>query len=436
MNNLHVLGKTDRIFSLFCENMRIANAFPVFQQKVNLFLSDERAYEKLAVQTAPFIILRGDGTCGGVLQEFADDLADGLVCNGQAVVEIDDNVEQYDKLQNMVCKGIVGFQNRALEIDFFRKIHGPKFQFWFDNPLRFEKVLRNLPEEYYILCQDANYASLIRDYYHTKNAIQFPPGGKMLQRISCDQEERPYDIVFVGTYFEDSGNTLEGFQREFYDYMLSHPSETFEEGLSGLLKRKSAEGQRIREEDGESDKERFIELSRSLKPACRAVIGYYRNAVISTILEAGFELHVYGDSWNDYEGAGREHLKIHPHATVEESLKELGKSKIGLNIMSWHKAGMTERVANIMLSGAVCLTEETVYLRENMQIGEEIITFGLDRLEELPDKIQTLLENPDLRERIAGNAYRDAMDKYTWPRRAEELIMLSERAAKDTITVF
>jgi len=451
MNHLHRLGLTERIFSLFCEYAQAGEFFQVFQQKVNLFLSDERAYEKLARQTAPFVILRGDDTCGGVLQGFADDLADSLAGSGQAVIMMDDNFTEHEMLQNMVCKGVVGFQNKALEIDFFRKIHGFKFQFWFDNPLRFEGVLRNLPEEYFILCQDANYASLIREYYHTPNAIQFPPGGRtpcgissgqnsvrdIVQDIPRDaaqeivqnnekassrQSDRPYDIVFMGNYFEDDGGRLTEFEKEFYDYMLCHPLETFEQGLTELRR--------------DIDDEDFVKLSCSLKPACRAVIGHYRNAVISTILGAGFDLHVYGESWRNYQGAGGEHLKIHPYASVEESLEELGKARIGLNVMSWHKAGMTERIANIMLSGAVCLTEETTYLREHMQEGEEIVTFCLERLGELPEKIRNLLDNPDMREKIAANAYRKAMTEYTWESRAEELIALSDRASQDALTVF
>lgn len=434
LDHLHALGMTERIFSLFCEYAQAENIFPVFQQKLNLFLSDQREYERLARQTAPFVVLRGDDTCGGVLQGFADDLADGLEYNGQAVVMVDENFTQHEKLQNMVCKGVVGFQSKALEIDFFRKIHGPKFQFWFDNPLHFENVLRNLPEEYFILCQDANYAASIREYYHTQNAIQFPPGGRTPRRISgwegggqggvqeiC-MRERPYDIIFMGNYFEDAAETLAGFEREFYDYMLLHPCETFEQGLSEL--RESI------------DEDSFIKISCSLKPACRMVIGHFRNAVVSTILGAGFTLHVYGDSWRNYQGAGREHLKIHPYASVEESLEELGKAKIGLNIMSWHKAGMTERIANIMLSGAVCLTEETVYLQEHMREGEEIVTFRLDCLEELPDKVKNLLEDAGRREKIVANAYRRAVEEYTWERRAEELIELSGYATGDVRTVF
>ncbi len=444
LNSLHDIGMTDQVFSLFCEYMQSRGIFQVFQERVDRFLSDGREYERYAGRTAPFIVLRGDDTCGGVLQGFADDLSDGLAENGQAVILIDENFSEHEKLQNIVCKGVVGFQSKALEIDFFRRIRGPKFQFWFDNPLRFEKVLRNLPEEYYILCQDANYAALIRDYYHTPNAIQFPPGGRVRRRLQeelrdagagepadglkqeCSKRERPYDIVFVGNHFSDQAGSLEGMQREFYDYMLEHPSETFEQGLSQLLLDKGRE----------TEAEEFVRLSCALKPACRAVIGHFRNAVVSAVLEAGFSLHVYGESWRDYQGPGRDNLVIHPYVTVEESLEELSKARIGLNIMSWHKAGMTERIANIMLSGAVCLTEETEYLRDHMQEGRELVCFELNRLEELPGKIRNLLEHPELREEIAANAYRRASAEYTWERRARELIALSERDLNNALTVF
>lgn len=433
LNSLHAMGITDRIFTLFCEYAQSKGIFQVFQEKVNRFLSDGNEYEKNARQTAPFVILRGDDTCGGVLQGFADDLSDGLAQNGQAVLVLDSDFTQYEMLRNMVCKGVVGFQSRAIEIDFFRNIRGPKFQFWFDNPFCFDEMLRDLPEEYYILCQDANYAAWIRDYYHTRNAIQFPPGGKV-RREAADgmqdgmpaRQERPYDIVFVGSCFRDDTGALTGMEREFYDYMLAHPKETFEQGLSGML------GERRSEYSTEA----FVKLNYSLRAAGRMVIGHYRNLVISTILDAGFTVHVYGDSWEDYQGGDRTNLVIHPQVTVEESLEELHKARIGLNIMSWHKAGMTERIANIMLSGAVCLTEDTEYLREHMQEGEELVSFRPDRLEELPAKIQDLLEHPEKREKIAAQAYRRAAAEFTWERRAEALLALSECAVEESLTVF
>lgn len=415
LQQMHALGLMEQVYTFFCKTMQESGMFPVFQQYMNLFMSDEKEYESIARITAPFIVLRGDGTCMGVLQQFADDLYNVLAEAGQAVIKVDSRFEEFEKLRNMVCKGIVGFQAAALEIDFFRNMHGPKFQFWFDYPLRFENILRNLPEEYWILCQDADYAALIREYYHTRNAIQFPPGGKVQERI---QTERDYDIVFIGSCFEDDGECLEGENKAFYDYMLKHPLLPFEQGVREFL---GGEGQSTEETF-------FVNKNIALRSAARMVIGYYRQAVISTILEAGYTLHVYGESWKNYRGAGKERLVIHPQVTVEESLEELSKAKIGLNIMSWHKAGMTERIANIMLSGAVCLTEETAYLREHMKDGEEIVCFQLDRLSELPEKIARLLHNPKDRERIADNAYKKAMSEHTWQCRAEQLIALAEKA--------
>ncbi len=423
LDSLHALGMTDSVFRLFYENMEKRGILPDFQRHINLFLSDEKAYERVALKTAPFLVLRGDSTCGGILQRFADDLCDALTDCGQAVIQVDDRFTDYEKIQNMVCKGIVGFQTTALEIDFIRKLHGTKFQFWFDNPLHFKNILRNLPEEYYILCQDANYASLIREYYHTENAIQFPPGGIRREK---KHTERPYDIVFIGSYFPDRNDSLKGETESFYNYMRKNPEITFEQGIRELF----YGGQE------EADKDDFVKKAASLKPACRMVIGHFRNAVITTILEAGFTLHVYGDDWKNYKAKEEYHLVIHPHVTVEESLEELSKAKIGLNIMSFHKAGMTERVANIMLSGAVCLSEETSYLRDNMIAGQEIVTFKLSQLDRLPDMITGLLSDTEKRERIAANAYQKARNEYTWHARARQLIELAESAEQVSLTVY
>ncbi len=423
LNSLHLLGLTDSVFRLFCKNMEEKGILADFQRQINLFLSDEKSYERIARKTAPFIVLRGDDTCSGVMQKFADDLCDALTDCGQAVIKVDDRFMEHEKIQNMICKGIVGFQTTALEIDFFRKIHGPKFQFWFDNPLHFKNILRNLPEEYYILCQDANYASLIREYYHTENAIQFPPGGIMREN---KHTERPYDIVFIGSYFADRDDFLKGEAESFYDYMLKNPGITFEQGIRDLF----YGGQE------EADRDDFVEKAVSLKPVCRMVIGHFRNAVITTILEAGFTLHVYGDDWKNYKAKEDYKLIIHPNVTVEESLEELSKAKIGLNVMSWHKAGMTERIANIMLSGAVCLSEETSYLRDHMVDGKDIVSFKLTQLDRLPDMISRLLSDAETRERIAANAYQKAMTEYTWHSRAKQLVELSENVDKVSLNIY
>jgi len=421
LNFLHKLKLTDIVFPEVCALMQQKDCFNQFQQYTNFFLTNEWEYERIAGYTAPFIILRGDDTCGGVLQQFADDLTKALIANDQAVIEIGEKDSDYDKLQGIVSKGVVGFQAAALEIDFFQKIHGPKFQFWFDNPLRFNGILRNLSEDNYILCQDADHAELIRKYYHTPNAIQFPPGGMEVTGKPAFhmQEDRPYDVIFMGRYFADDFDGLTTEQKEFYEYMLSHPLLTFEQGFFNLNG-----GVETCAEDV------FIERMMELKPACRAVIGHFRNEVITAVLHAGITIHVYGETWNELlqlypEYAGR--LCIHPEVSMKDSLEEFRKAKIGLNIMSWYKSGMTERIANIMLSGAVCLSDETTYLKEHSVAGEEIELYSVNGIDKLPEQIYALLQDDTKRQKIALRGYRKAVEEFSWNARARQLIRLSER---------
>ena len=420
LKHLTSLGLMDNVFQQFCAYMQEKGVFSLFQQAMDRFLSDEAEYERIAGQTAPFVVLRGDDTCGGVLQNFADDLSAELAECGQAVIEVDDTFTEHDRIQNACIKGIVGFQAPALEIDFFKKMKGPKFQFWFDYPLHFDHVLKGLPEDYYILCQDADYAKLIKTYLHTENAVQFPPGG--IDGGYSTEKERLYDIVFIGNYFTEDIKGFTEKEKHYYEYMVVHPQLTLEQGLTDIM---TAAGMQIGEVD--SGQVSFPEEMYAMKRVRRALIAHYRKKVIETILGAGYSVHVYGDSWQEYQGKGRENLVLHPQVTVRESLAELGKAKIGLNVMSWHKSGMTERVANILLSGAVCLTEETGYIREHFTDGQELVCFSLTHLEELPEKIKVLLEQPDLREEIAQKGYLKAQKEHTWRCRAGQLIELAER---------
>ena len=419
MDQLHARTCMDSVFMGVCRLMQEKGILQEFQLYMNMFLSDNASYEQMASFTAPFLVLRGDNTCGGVLRQFADDLSESLAENDQAVIEYggEENDQSKNLLkdaENKVFKGIVGFQAAALEIPYFQKLHGPKFQFWFDNPFSFPNVLRNLPEDNYVLCQDQDHADWIREYYHS-NALQFPPGGMEVPYVNDD---RSVDIVFIGRFFEDRCMELTEIQKAFYDHMLLHPSSSFEQGVLEMHDERFFSDEDMKDLPG---------LLYKLKPACRAVVGYFRNLVVETILQSGILLHVYGEEWKEFEGRGKENLLIHPEIPMKDSMKIFQKAKIGLNVMSWYKAGMTERIANIMLSGAVCISDETRYLRENIRDGEEIVLYRLTELEKLPEQIKCLLRNEPKRAQIAEKAYLKAKKELGWNNRARQLIDLSNR---------
>lgn len=387
-----------------------------FEAAMDAILSDGKDFTRTEADTAPFLVISGDDMCHGVLKDFASGIARALADMGQAVATTDGTFGKYTGAgfaAERTLKGIIGFQAPVLEKAFFREIGAPKFQFWFDNPIFFDDLLHDLPDNYYILCQDGFYARFIRDYYHTKNALAFPPAGRKI--CLTGDEERKYDVSFVGTYRKpDSECASDDFGRAFWEYMLRNPGKTFEDGLAGLFEERQAFVER----------ERYPLLLKSLANVCRNVIYYFRHKVVETILNAGITLHVFGDTWEDYKGAGREYMVIHPFVTVEEGLRVLAESKIGLNVMTWHKAGMTERIANTMLAGAVCLSDETAALRTYFREDEEIVLFRLEELEELPDKIRRLLKDREYRNDIAKKGLEKASAEHVWEKRAEELLKL------------
>ena len=104
---------------------------------------------------------------------------------------------------------------------------------------------------------------------------------------------------------------------------------------------------------------------------------YYREKTVRVLAEAGIRIDVWGDSWKQSILSAFPQVTIHGDVNWQESLEILEKSKISLNVMAWHKAGFTERMANSMLAGAVLLTDETFYHRDEFSDGRECKMFSL-----------------------------------------------------------
>lgn len=418
---LHTSGQLERVYKRMCFYMEEQQSLQEFQSAVDKELSDKGEYERIYMDTAPFVVLQGNETCAGVLRSFAQALAEELTRLGQAVIAVGNPQETSAFLEGEMYKGIAGFQAPALTKEFIRLRKGLKYQFWFDYPAAMGNLFREMTSDYSVLCQDRNHAAFIKKYFGVSQAMAFPPAGIDAGYAETLHKERPYDIVFVGSSFKAADVPLEGFAQEYYEYMLKNPLLTFEEGAERLLAEHSIA----------PDNEKVLNILQEWKDARRKAIYTYKKKVIDVIVRSGYTIHVYGDDWKGYFSEESQGLIVHSELPVEEALGELGKAKIGLNIMSWHKAGMTERIANIMLAGAVCLTDETTYLKELFADGEEIVCFSPEHLEDLPGIIKKLLEDAGRRREIARAGYRKALSEHTWRRRAEQLLLLNREQRKE-----
>ncbi|MDE6208064.1 MAG: glycosyltransferase [Lachnospiraceae bacterium] len=407
---------------LFCENQKGCNSEDyVYIQDVSAsFKKSKREELKQSFRHAPILIYKSEDICYGLLNHFSDVMAEELKQLGENVEVIDITetpLESLTKLAGKYYKAILGIQTYLFSIKYQdgRNLHdfifGPKFNMQFDHPTCMYKHFMNGPKELTVLTHDRNYSSFIqKNYQNIKATYIFPPAGEKYEK----NVDKIYDLVFVGSYRNPKDWMGEisqldikyaGKATALIDWMIKYPNETYENGVMHIF----GEGVSV---------EQYFDL----KQTYFYVMFYYRELIIQTILKAGIELHVFGESWETENWKKYDNLVIHPSLTWEESLKVYAQSRLSLNIMSWHKDGMTERIANMMLNRTVVISDRSTYLEEHFVDGQEIMLFNLEEIGMLPELIKNVLEDKALQDNICEKAYEKAERTDTWEMRAKQFL--------------
>ena len=396
-------------------------------------IGKKNAYWKIAEGICPILIYRGDDICHNVLNVFADQFGAALTQAGRKVIYFDCKENEPAALTQYMhqhFQAIIGVQTYLFSIKMQDGVHylheylyGPKYNFVFDHPVWMLQHMKQHYSDFYILTHDANYVAFIEKYFKQK-ALLFPPAGVMSQEK--DEKKRIYDLTFVGTYgnYWNEVLLIRRMERKkrflanhFLLIMRQNPTDTAEQALEKVIKK---QGMQLSDEE-------FLQLLYELRRVIYCVMHYYRDRVLREILESGIRIDVFGDSWKNCPLTRYPNLICHSNVTVEESLEILKQSKLSLNIMSWHKGGFTERMANIMLAGAVLVTDDTTYL-EGKYTQDELVSFSLAERKKLPDRIKALLQDDKLRQTIAENGKKKTMQEHTWKKRAEQFMdILMER---------
>ena len=394
-------------------------------------------FYELDAPTEPVLIYKGDDVCHNVLTVFAEQFGEALGRAGAQIIWYDmanQPLEELLQYRNRHFKAVIGVQSYLFSVKMKDEIHylhetiyGPKFNFIFDHPVWMKKHLEHQYPDFYVLTHDADYVAFVQNYFR-KNAVLFPPAG--IEPTCKNEVTRKYDLTFVGTYGNYWNEILLIHQMErkerflanrFLLVMRKNPDLSSEEALKRAL---IFYGRSV-------DKKEFVEILYGLRRVIYCVMHYYRDRVLRVLLDSGLTVNVFGDSWRNSPLAAYENLICHPDVTVEESLLIWQQSKLSLNIMSWHKAGFTERMANIMLAGAVLVTDDTRYLEGRYENGKDFVSFGLAERETLPERIKRLLSDEAERVRIAESGREKTKQFHTWDVRAKEFLELLETLNKN-----
>ena len=393
------------------------------------FLSKNDSFYMIDDCTRPVLIFKGNDTCYNVLNTFADELKKSIEKSGYKTEIFDVDREDWKEVvryQNKHYKAVVGFQSFLFSVkmedgkrylaDF---IKAPKFNFLLDAPICFSSHLDYRAEDFTILTHDINYKNFLEKYYKQQAKI-LPPGG-MISKNPVSMDERKYELTFLGSYgdYRNILSELEGLSAEdkavgmaLFEKLKLEPELTLEAGFDKVIKERGLV----------MDEDTYLIRLHSVRSVLYAASYYFREKAIKAILDSEIKLTVFGESFKNSPFADCENLNIREEVPAERSLEVYGNSKISLNFMTWHKAGLTERMANIMLAGAVLLTDCTDGFSEGA--GEDFVDFKLSDIDSLPEKIKELLKNDSLLNKIALNGKKRAISSMTWDKRAEELLEL------------
>ncbi len=423
-------------------------------------LTEDAYYRYLYQGSQPFLIYKGADVCYNMLNVFAQELGCALQKQGYLVEYFDVAAEDFTESYRFIGRSYqagIGVQSYMFSARLngdggflHDKIDGPKYNFVFDHPVRFEQHLKETPANLTILSLDRNYVAFAKKYYGV-NACFFPPGGNAAENAAIQTASsmaavqaavsstvpmaapRRYAVTFVGTYFDNTAEVRDGLRNmerkerflvnRLWLIMRKQPYLPAEKALELALKYYKMElpGQE------------FLRLLCDRMKYVVFMSHYYRRKMIGALVRAGIKVDVFGKSWHTSALCAHPNFIWHDiDLSPEESNRVYGQSKIVLNIMSWHKDGITERVINGMLAGAVVLTERNPYMEEEFGDGEDVVLYDLDDLDALPGKVRELLADAGRMETIARRGQEKAYAGHTWDCRAAGL---AEMACQDSSAV-
>lgn len=371
----------------------------------------------------PILLLKSSEACYNVMSLFIDELAKALrLCRQRIeVFDVTKDSLSLEQFTQRRFKAIIGIQTSLIN-----SFTGRKYLIVLDHPINMYGHFTCSSKDCYLLAHDRNYLSFARRYFRDfKDYFYFPPAGTPLDDVShtslASTIPKQYGITFMGTYHNyrqalaaiySYPRSYRLFAARFLHSMRRNPDfpaeKAFVEVLDALCLTLS---------DNE-----FLNMFAAMKPVTDCIIAYFREKIIRTLLDAEIEIHVYGDSWEAAPFSNHKCLVHHPALPMDESLEAIQKSKISLNIMSWHKDGLTERILNPMLCQTVVLSDKSTRLEEEFVDGEDIVLFDLARTECLPEIVRHLLSDENYLGHLARNGYRKAVEKHRWCHRAQLLL--------------
>ncbi|MBR5128195.1 MAG: glycosyltransferase family 1 protein [Roseburia sp.] len=315
----------------------------------------------------------------------------------------------------------------------------PCYNIAVDHPYYYHDRLVDLPKEYYHIsidkCQEAYFKEFYPEYHHlgflplAGTELMEQEGDikyEMMQRNDTDMKHtsksgRYMDVVMTGNYTPPSfcekhihwiNEEYAAFYQGIIDDLLANPHQTVE----------AAELAACEREMGPTPYDEIRIAMHRMIFIDLYVRNYWRGEAVKALVDAGIVVDVFGKGWDELVCERPENLRIHPQTTSLACLQHLQHAKVSLNVMPWFKDGAHDRVFNSILNGAVCVSDKSKYLCEELAEGEGVCYYDLEELEQLPCIVQEILQNEKGMQDIVSNGIEKVRMHHTWDARAKQII--------------
>jgi spore maturation protein CgeB len=152
--------------------------------------------------------------------------------------------------------------------------------------------------------------------------------------------------------------------------------------------------------------------------------GKDRVELVRSIKEAKVDVFGSADEtagWKKYVGDKR-NVVVHDPVPFKQALAIMKHSKIVLNSCPWISYGGHERIFAGLASGALVLTNENDFLKEEFKDGESIAFYQHGRWDKANHRVNEYLEDVSKRNLVAKKGREIVMNRHTWDHRAAQLL--------------
>ncbi len=372
-------------------------------------------------------LLKSSNICYNSLNFFMEGIEQALNCRDIQTEWIEEISEQilYKKWD-----AIIGINNtlpsEKLEdgtflVDLFEC---PFFDILVDAPYYHHNTLKEHATNLHVIVLDEGHVEYCKKYYQPLRSVS------MACLLGPVEKEIPYkarkiDVLFAGSLVDineyrqkvhlDYGDRWQAaIYEKIIEVSIENPNMTTSQVIDMILKANSVQC---------NDSEWKSLMNYFGVYAEFYLRGYYREKIITGLINHGLNVHVVGEGWERLYCQAPENLKVHSGVGFSEIARMTANAKVSLNVMPWFKDGMHDRIVSALMNGTVCVTDGSSYINSHFVDNEELLIYDLKKIEELPSRIEAILKDDERAQGIAKRGMKKALEDYSWNRIVEENIL-------------